>query len=109
IQSEALGCCLQIRIRLPWFGYLIDSFIFGFIWLSFFMGNANLIIQKIQTGIWQIESLGEWFLNVILYLVFLAYLYLITVGTFKYDARYVKDYLFKLSETTKEGILYRNT
>ena len=35
IQSEDVGCCLQIRIRSPWFGYLADFFLFGFLWISY--------------------------------------------------------------------------
>jgi len=109
IKSKDLGCSLQIRIRLPWFGYLVDILIFGFVWISFFMGNANLIVYKIQTGIWQMDSFWEWSLSVMLYFVFLAYLYLIMVGTYKYEVRYVIDFLLNLSETNKESILYRNT
>jgi len=109
IQSEDLGCCLQIRIRLSWFGYLVDALILGFIWLSFFMGNANLVVQKIQTGSWQVESLGEWLLSLLLFIIFFAFMYLMSVGTFKYEALYVKEYLLKLSATAEESIIYRDT
>jgi hypothetical protein len=108
-QSEDLGCCLQIRIRLSWFGYLVDALILGFIWLSFLMGNANLVVQKIQTGSWQVESLGEWLLSLLLFIIFFAFMYLISVGTFKYESLYVKEYLLKLSATSEESIIYRDT
>jgi hypothetical protein len=96
-------------MRMPWLSFLFFSLIFGFIWLSFFMGHASLLVLKIQTGIWYYESLGEWFLNIVLGIVFLAFTYLISVGTFKSDAHRAKGHLLKLSETTEEDIMYRDT
>lgn len=106
IQTEGSGSLLRIKMRMPWYSFLFYSFAFGFVWLSFFIGHANLVLQKVQTGIWQIESLLEWLLNVVLYIVFLAFSYLISVGTFKGEVRRVKDYLLQLSEADKENIIY---
>ena len=108
IQHEVLGNCILIWMRMPWFSFLFYSFAFGFVWLSFFVGQANLIVQKIQTGVWQIGSLGEWLLNIAGYIVFLILTYLISVGTFKSDVRRAKDHLLKLSETTEKNIIYRD-
>jgi hypothetical protein len=108
IQSDGSRCYLQIKMRMPWFGFLFYSFIFGFVWLSFFMGHASLVVQKIQTGFWYYESLGDWLLNVVLGIVFLAFIYLISVGAFKSEARRAKDHLLRLSETTEENIIYRD-
>jgi len=109
IQEENLGSCIRIRMRMPWHGFLFYSFIFGFLWLSFFLGYADLILQKIQTGIWQIESLGEWLLNIVLFIIFLAYIYFISVGTFKSDVCRIKDRLLRISGTAEEDIIYRDT
>ncbi len=108
IQHEGLGSSIHIWMRMPWFGFLFSSVMFGFLWLSFFMAHANLIVQKIQTGVWQIESFWEWLLNFVLYIVFLAYVYLISAGIFKREVRRVKDYLLWLTQTTEENIVYRD-
>ena len=108
IQSEELGCSLQIRMRMPWFGFLFYSFIFGFLWLSFFIGNANLVVQKIQTGIWHIESFGGWLLNLVLFIVFLTSIYLISVGTFKWEAYNAIIYLLRLTRAKRENIIYQD-
>ena len=106
IQSDEVGCRLQIKMRIPWYSFLFYSFAFGFVWLSFFMGNANLIVQKIQTGIWQIESFGEWLLNVVLYIVFLAFIYFISVGTFKWEAYRIIAYLLRLVRAKRDKLVY---
>jgi hypothetical protein len=102
IQSVDSGSCLRIKMRMPWYSFLFYSFAFGFIWLSFFIGNANLIVQKIETGIWQIES--PW--DILPLIVMLAFIYLISVGTYKCDVGYVKKYLLWLTEAGEENIKY---
>ncbi len=108
IQQKELGCSIQIRMRMPWFGFLFYSFIFGYLWLSIFMGSANLVVQKIQTGIWQIGSLGEWFQGIVLYLVMLSFVYFLPVGTFKWEAYRAINYLLKLTRTKRKNIIYRD-
>lgn len=108
IQQEGLGSYIQIWMRMPWLSFLFYSFVFGFMWLSFFMGHANFIVQKIQTGVWQIESLGDWLLGLVGYIVFLSLTYLISVGTFKSDVRRVKAHLLQLSETAEASIIYHD-
>lgn len=109
IQPGDLGCCLRIRIRLFWLNYLIDILMFGFVWLSFFMGHANLILQKIQTGTWQFASPGEWLLSEVMYIVFIGLFYIMFVGSFKYEVLHVKSHLLRLTETAEEDIIYRDT
>jgi len=104
IQSEDLGCRIRIRMRMPWFSFLFSLFWLGAVWYLYFGGIANLIIQKIQTGIWQIES--PWLL--LLGIGMFAFGYLIFVGSFKSEVRRVKDYLMRLSETDGENIVYRD-
>jgi hypothetical protein len=106
IQPDGSGCCLQVSMRMRWLSFLFYFAIFGFMWLSFFIGIANLILQKIQTGSWQIESSGEFLLNFLLYIIILGFIYLISVGAFKYDARYVKKYLIWLSEIDADSIVH---
>ena len=108
IQPEKSGCHLQIRMRMSWFGFLFYSFAFGFVWLSFFMGNANLVVRKIQTGTWPIESFWEWILNVLLYIVMLSFIYFMSVGTFKWEAYRSINYLLRLARTNKNNIIYRD-
>jgi hypothetical protein len=108
IWSEVSGCCVVIRMRMPWFGFLFSSLAFGFLWLSFFVGHANLVVQKIQSGIWQVESLGEWLLNVVLYIVFIGSIYLMSLGIFKKEVRRVRDYLLWMWQADKESIIYRD-
>lgn len=104
IQSEGLGSCLQIKMRMPWFSFWLYSLILGWLWFIYFGGIANLIIQRIQTGIWQIES--PWML--LPGIVMFAFAYLISVGTFMIEADKVKEYLLRLSETGIENIKYQN-
>lgn len=104
IQPKESGCHIQIRMRMPWFGLLFYSFWLGAIWIMFFGGVSDLIIQKIQTGIWGIDSPWE-----LLPLIgMFAFGYLLSFGTFKYDANYIKKYIVWLSQTGKENIIYRD-
>jgi hypothetical protein len=102
INSEDSGCCVRVRMRMPWFGFLFYSFWLGAIWFMYFGAIVNLIIQKIKTGIWQIES--PWQLLPLIGMF--AFGYLISVGTFMSEAIDVKEYLLWLSGTKKENIIY---
>jgi hypothetical protein len=104
IHPEGFGSCLQIKLRMPWFGFWFYALILVWLWFIYFDGIANLIIQKIQTGIWQIES--PWML--LPGIVMFAFAYLISVGTFMSEADKVKEYLLRISETKKENIKYQD-
>ncbi len=51
IDPEELGCCVRIKMRMPWLSFLFYSFAFGFIWLSFFISMANLVVQRVKTAV----------------------------------------------------------
>lgn len=104
IQSEDLGCCVRVKMRMPWYGFLFYSLILAWLWIIYFKAIADLIIQKIQTGIWQIESPWMFLPPIAIF----AFAYLISAGTFKSDVTYIKEYLLWLSETNKENISCRD-
>jgi len=105
IKREGFGSCILIWMRMPWFSFLFYAAIFCFSWFSFILGHADLIVQRIQTGTWQYESLGEWLLNFVMFFIFLLFIYLISVGTFKADVHKVKEGLLRISETAEENII----
>ncbi len=109
IQNEGLGSCITIWMRMPWYSFLFYSFVFGLFWLSLFVGNMDLVVQRIKTGNWQFGSLEEWFFYIVLNIVALAFIYLISVGTFKSDVRRIKDHLLRLSETAEGNLVYHDT
>jgi len=102
IQSEGLGCCLQVRMRMRWLSFLFSAFWLGAVWVMYFGGMANLIIQKIQTGTWQIES--PWLL--LPGIVMFALGYLISLGSFKNEANRVKEFLLTLSNSNEQNVIY---
>jgi hypothetical protein len=104
IQPKELGCCIRIKMRMPWFGFLFYSFWLGSVWTIFFGGVSDLIIQKIQTGIWGIAS--PW--DLLPLIGMFGFGYLLSVGTFKYDAGYIKEYLLWLSGAQKENLINRD-
>lgn len=108
IQHEGLGSSIRIWMRMPWYSFLFYSFAFGYLWVLFFIGNAALIMQKIQTGVWPYESLGDGLLNFGLAIVPISFTYLLSVGTFKGDVRRVKERLLEIFETTEENIIYHD-
>ena len=104
IWSEGSGCCVAIRMRMPWFGLLFWSFWLGAVWIMYFGGIASLLIQKFQTGIWHIES--PWLLLPGIGMFALGYL--IFMRPFKSEVRYIRDYLLRLSQTGEGNIIYRD-
>ena len=86
IHSEGSGCCVRIRMRLLWFSFLFYLLILGWLWYMYFGGIANLIVQKVQTGIWQIES--PWLL--LPGIGMFAFGYLLSVGTFRSETRHIR-------------------
>jgi hypothetical protein len=104
IWSEGSGCCVVIRMRMPWFGFVFYSLILGWLCVIYFGAIANLIVQKILTGVWQIDL--PWVLLLIPGIF--VFLHLVSQGIFKGEVRRVKDHLLWLSQTNKENIIYRD-
>lgn len=102
IQAYGLGSCIRVNIRLPFFSYLFCMIWLGAVWVIFFGGIANLVIQKIKTGIWEIAS--PW--DLLPLIGMFAFGYLLSVGFFMSEAIDIKEYLLWLSETKKENIIY---
>lgn len=104
IQSESSGSCLKVRMRMRWFGFWFYLLILAWLWVSYFAVISNLIVQKIQTGVWQID-LPWMFLPAI---GMFAFAYLLSVGTFMSETKKIKRYLLQLLETTEENIKYED-
>jgi hypothetical protein len=104
IWSEGSGCCILIRMRMPWFGFLFYSLVFGFLWFSFFVSQANLVVQRIQAGIWQIESPLDYLFSIAIF----ALLFLFLPRVFKGETSRIKNYLLWLWNSTEEDINYRD-
>jgi len=104
IWSEGSGCCIVLRMRMPWFGLLFYSIILGWLCVTYLATIVNLIVQKILTGAWQINA--PWVL-LLLPGVFVLLL-LISHGVFRGEVHRIKDYLLLLSQTDKENIMYQN-
>jgi hypothetical protein len=104
IQPKESGCCIRIRMRMPWFGFLFYTLFLVWLWIGYFKSIADLVIQKIQTGMWGIESP----LQLLPAIGMFAFGYLLSVGIFKYDANYIKKYFLWLSQTSTENIKYKD-
>jgi hypothetical protein len=68
------------------------------------LGIANLIAQKLQSGVWQIDS--PWML--LPGIGMFAFVYLISGGAFKSEVRRIKHYLLSLLQTNEENIRVRD-
>jgi hypothetical protein len=104
IQPKDFGCHIRISIRMPWLGLLLSLFWLGTVWYSFWRGIANLMVGKIQMGIWQIESLWGLLPPVVMF----VFGYLIFVGTFKSEANLIKKFLLHLSNANEKTIVNRD-
>jgi hypothetical protein len=104
IQTEDFGSCIRIKMRMPWFGFLFYLFWLGAVWVMYFGGIANLLVQKIQTGIWQIDSP----LLLLPGIFMLAFGYFLPVGSFYSDVHHVKKVLFSLTDVDRESIVYHD-
>jgi len=104
IRSEGSGCCIQIRMRLPWYSFFFSALWLGMVWYLYFGAIAYLLIQKIQTGIWQIDS--PWFL--LTGIGMFAFGYLLFFSSFKRDANRNKAFLLDLSNSKENDITYRD-
>lgn len=104
IWTEESGCCIVVRMRLPWLGFLFDVLFFGWFCVIYFGVIAKIFIQKIQTGSWQIDSP----LMLLLFPCIFIFIYLISSGPFKSEVRHITNYLLTLSQTQKENIVYRD-
>ncbi len=103
IDPENSGCRIHLSMRMPWFGFLFNLFIFGFLWYMYFGAIANLILQKIQTGVWQIESP----LGLLPGIFMLAYVYLLSVGSYKWEVKRVRRALLNLFHSDENRITYQ--
>ena len=101
IHLEDSGSCLRIKMRLNWLFFLFWVIWLGIVWYSFFGGISNLIIQKIQTGSWQIDS-PLWLLPPIF---MFAFGYLLVIGNFKHAANRSKEIFWKSFEIAQENII----
>jgi hypothetical protein len=104
IQPEDSGCCVYIRMRMPWFGFWFYLLWLGAVWVMYFGGLANLVVQKIKTGIWEIES--PWQLLPLIGMF--AFGYFLSVGIFMSESQTVKESLLRLTEMNEENIKYHN-
>jgi hypothetical protein len=87
-----------------WFSFLFYMLILGWLWILYFGSIANLIVQRIQLGMWQIDS--PWLL--LPGIGMFAFMYVISVGTFRSEVRRIKDYLLSLLETDNENVISRD-
>jgi hypothetical protein len=46
IQPKESGCCIRIKMRMPWFGFLFYTLILAWFWIGYFRGVADLVVQK---------------------------------------------------------------
>jgi hypothetical protein len=104
VNLEDSGCCIRIKMRMPWLSFLFDSLVLGWLWVMYFGGIANLIVEKIRSGIWQIDSPGMLLPGVGMF----AFVYLISVGAFKSEVRRIKSYLLSLWQANEENIIVRD-
>jgi len=104
VVSEGLKCRVLVKMRLPWFSLLTSLLFFGFIWLAFFITPAEWLIQKIQTGSWQVESPEGYLIAIAILTIF----HLVAASIFRNDVRRVKDHLLRISQTNEENIIYKN-
>jgi hypothetical protein len=103
IQPEGSGSCIRVKIRLAWLFFLFWLFWLGGVWYIFFGGITKLIIQKIQTGIWQIES-PFWMLPPIF---MFAVGYLMVIGNFKHAANRSKEIFWRSFGVTRENVFFK--
>ncbi|MBK9925383.1 MAG: hypothetical protein IPP66_08825 [Anaerolineales bacterium] len=104
IQAEDSGSSIRIKMRMPWFSFLFYAFILGWLWIMYFSNIANLLVQRIQTGAWQIDSPWLFLPGIFMF----AFAYFISVGSFFGDVHYVKEVLFSLSDVDGESIVYHD-
>ena len=104
IVSEGLGCCIFVRMRLPWLSFLFNSLFFGFVWLALFISPAEWLVKKIQTGSWQVESPGGYLLAIVIFALF----NLISAGIFRNDVQQLKADLLWISQTKAEDVIHKD-
>ena len=102
IDVEGFGSKIRVKMRMPWYSFLFYAFILGALWVMYFGGIANLLVQKIQTGIWQMDS--PWLFLPGIFMV--AFTYFVSVGSFYSEVHRIKEFLLFLSETDRENIVF---
>lgn len=93
INGTSKGCVLRLRMRMYFYNLIFWLVWLGAVWYMYFGGIASLVLTKIQTGVWNIDS-PLFFLPGI---GFFAWGYFIGVISFKLEAEYVKDSLVKIT------------
>lgn len=104
IHKTESGSRIHIQIRLPWLFFLFITCIFGYIYVAFFQWIMNLILLKIQTGIWQVESISESLLTLATYPIFMAIFYLLPLYGFNHEAYHIKTRLRQILDASSERI-----
>jgi hypothetical protein len=104
IRPQETGCQIRIKMRMPLYDFIFMCIWLGIIWYFFFYSIASLIVEKLQTGIWQIDS--PW--SLLPPIVMFAFGCLIWFGVFHMDADRIKKYFLWLSRTSEENIEYHD-
>ena len=64
----------------------------------------NLILLKIQTGIWQVESISDSLLALAIYPIFMALFYLLPLYGFNREGYHIKTRLRQILDASSERI-----
>lgn len=102
IQVSGFGSNIRVKMRMPWHSILFYGFILVALWVMYFGGIANLLVQKIQTDVWQIESPLMLLPGAFMFM----FAYLISVGSFYNEVRRIKDVLLSLSDANIESVVH---
>lgn len=91
---------LKIKMQMPWFAFVFYGLILCWLWFQYFLALANLIAQKIISGVWEIES--PWML--VPHILLFSFAYLISVGTFTAEKDKAKAILLEIFNETSESV-----
>lgn len=94
---------LKIKMRMPWFAFVFYGLILCWLWFQYFLALANLIAQKIISGVWQIAS--PWML--LPHIFFFSFIYLISVGIFMAEKNNAKAFLLEIFKETNVSVKYQ--
>lgn len=94
---------VKIKMRMPWVAFVFDGLILCWLWFQYFLTLANLIAQKIISGVWQIAS--PWMLLPPIFFFSLAYL--ISVGIFIVEKNNAKAFLLEIFNKTNVSVKYQ--
>lgn len=94
---------LKIKMLMPWFAFVFYGLILCWLWFQYFLALANLVAQKIISGMWEIAS--PWMLLPPIF--FFSFVYLISVGTFMAEKNKAKAFLLKIFKDTGEFVKHQ--